>query len=119
MKASTSLAVAALMLATGSASAQSGDMKGMDIKGMDMKSMPMEKKGQGTPYKTQGTVKSVEPAKGTVTFSHDPVKQLNWPAMTMTFKVEDKALFKKVAADKKVEFDFVKRGSDFIVTGVK
>ena len=72
MKASTSLAVAALMLATGSASAQSGDMKGMDIKGMDMKSMPMEKKGQGTPYKTQGTVKSVEPAKGTVELArHD------------------------------------------------
>jgi|KBSMisStaDraftv2_1062788.scaffolds.fasta_scaffold375711_2 Cu(I)/Ag(I) efflux system protein CusF len=119
MKASTSLAVAALMLATGSASAQSGDMKGMDMKGMDTKSMPMDKKGQGTPYKTQGTVKSVEPAKGTVTFAHDPVKELNWPAMTMTFKVEDKALFKKLAADKKVEFDFVKRGSDYIVTGVK
>jgi Cu(I)/Ag(I) efflux system protein CusF len=89
------------------------------MKGMDTKSMPMDKKGQGTPYKTQGTVKSVEPAKGTVTFAHDPVKELNWPAMTMTFKVEDKALFKKLAADKKVEFDFVKRGSDYIVTGVK
>ena len=55
MKASTSLAVAALMLATGSASAQSGDMKGMDIKGMDTKSMPMDKTGQVTSYKTHGS----------------------------------------------------------------
>jgi len=118
MNAVTLLVVATLVAATGSASAQSGAMQGMDMKGKDTKPMPVDKKGQVTSYKTQGTVKSVEPAKGTVTFAHDPVKELNWPAMTMTFKVEDKALFKKLA-DKKVEFDFLKRGPDYIVTGVK
>ena len=47
------------------------------------------------------------------------MKDLNWPAMTMTFMVKDKALLEKLALDKKVEFEFVQQGKDNVITGVK
>jgi Cu(I)/Ag(I) efflux system protein CusF len=40
-----------------------------------------------------------------VTIAHDPIKALNWPAMTMPFKVADKALLAKVKVGAKVRFD--------------
>lgn len=44
---------------------------------------------------------------------------MNWPAMTMTFGIKDKMLFDKLADGKKVEFEFVKEGKDYVVTTVK
>ena len=45
-----------------------------------------------------GVVKKIDAKTGSVTIAHDPIKALNWPAMTMPFKVADKALLAKVAA---------------------
>jgi Cu(I)/Ag(I) efflux system protein CusF len=39
--------------------------------------------------------------------------------MTMGFAVKDKALLDKLAVGKKVEFEFVKEGKGYAVTGVK
>ena len=64
-------------------------------------------------------VQGVDAAKGSVTLSHGPVATLNWPAMTMGFKVRDKALMDRLAKDKQVEVDFVQDGSDYVVTAVK
>ena len=111
--------VVALILPAGTVLAQAGDMKGMDMKSMDMKSMPMEKKDKATVHKATGVVKKVDPAKGTVTLAHGPVKELNWPAMTMVFTVKDKALFDKLAVDRKIEFEFAQQGSNYVVTAVK
>jgi len=92
--------------------AQSGDMKGMD-----MGKKPAA--GAQTAHKATGVVKKVDPKAGTVTLAHDPVKSLNWPAMTMGFTVKDKALLDKLQAGKKVEFDFVQQGKDYVITTVK
>ena len=70
----------------------------------------------GAPHKTRATVEKVDPAAGTVTLSHEPVKSLNWPAMTMGFKVRDKVLFDKLAKGKKVEVEFVQSGKDYVIT---
>jgi Cu(I)/Ag(I) efflux system protein CusF len=61
----------------------------------------------------------VDPKAGTVTLAHDPVKSLKWPAMTMGFQVKDKTLLSKLAVDKKVEFEFVQQGKDYVITSVK
>ena len=37
----------------------------------------------------RGTVKTVAPALGVVTLTHDPIPALHWPAMTMSFKLRD------------------------------
>jgi Cu(I)/Ag(I) efflux system protein CusF len=44
-------------------------------------------------HKTTAVVKSVDTANGKVKLAHEPVKSLNWPAMTMNFSVKDPALF--------------------------
>ena len=52
-----------------------------------------------------GVVKKIDAKSGSVTIAHDPIKALNWPAMTMPFKVADKALLAKVKVGAKVRFD--------------
>ncbi len=124
MKVAALIALAAFVTSTSAVLAQSGDMKGMNMKGMDMKGMDM--KGMGSGDKTHGTVhsavgvvKNVDPAKSTVTLDHEPVKSLNWPAMSMGFMVKDKAMLDKLTADKKVEVEFVQQGKDYVITSVK
>jgi len=43
---------------------------------------------------------------------------MNWPAMTMTFNVKDKAMLDKVKQGQ-VEFSFVQSGEDYTITEVK
>ena len=70
-------------------------------------------------HKATGVVKQTDPAAGKVTLTHDPVKELNWPGMTMGFVVKDPALFKKLEPGRKIEFEFIQQGNTFIVTSVK
>src|SRR5712671_5589543 len=101
--------------------AQTGGMGGMDMKDMDMskdKKGGDEKAGSKL-HKGVGTVKKVDAAASTVTIAHGPIKSMNWPAMNMTFAVKDKALLEKFSQDKKVEFEFVQQGSDYVIKSVK
>jgi Cu/Ag efflux protein CusF len=105
------------------------DMKGMNMKNMDAKSCqdmmkgmdmhPANKGSKATRHETVGTVKSVDPAAGTVTLAHGPVKSLNWPAMTMGFTVKDKALFDKLSVGKKVDVEIMQQDSNYVITAVK
>ena len=95
------------------------DMMGKDQKGMEMKGMGADKKSEAKSHKGVGTVKKVDPAGGKVTIAHGPIQTMNWPAMNMTFTVRDKALLGKFSQDKKVEFEFVQQGSDYVVTSVR
>ena len=91
--------------------AQSGDMKGMNMK--------QDKVAAGTIHQASGKVTKLDQAKGTVTIAHGPVSTMNWPSMTMAFKVKDKALMDKLAKDRKVDFEFKQEGSDYVITAVK
>ena len=110
------------VLITASAFAQSGRTQGTDSKGMDMKGMEMKKGSSDSVKKSHkgvGVVKSVDGKKGAATIAHQPVQTLNWPAMTMTFVVKDKKVLEKIAPQKKLEFDFVQQGSEYVITSVK
>jgi Cu(I)/Ag(I) efflux system protein CusF len=120
MKRIATLSLLAALTASGAAFAQSGDMKGMDMmKDMDSGSKAQGTSRNGTLHKTAAVVKAIDPAKGKVTLAHGPVKSLNWPAMTMGFTIKDKALFDKLAVGKKVDVEFTRQGSDYVVTAVK
>ena len=95
------------------------DMMGKDKKGMEMKGMGADKKSEATSHKGVGTVKKVDPAGGKVTIAHGPIPTMKWPAMSMTFTVKDNALLGKFSQDKKVEFEFVEQGSNYVITSVK
>jgi Cu(I)/Ag(I) efflux system protein CusF len=130
MKCITTLSLGLFLSVTGTVLAQPGNMKDMpmdtkthgEMKGMDMKDM--ETKGQslaskGEAHTATAMVKSVDPIKGTVTLSHDPIKSLNWPAMTMGFPVKDKALLDKLSPGKKVQVELAQQGTEYVVTSVK
>jgi Cu(I)/Ag(I) efflux system periplasmic protein CusF len=112
---------AAVVLSVVATFAYAGEMKGGDMKGMDMKDMSPSTmaKGAGTKHVTKGTVKSMDGKAGTATLDHEAVKSLSWPAMTMTFKVQDKTVMDKLAQGKKVEVEFEQRGKDYVITGAK
>ena len=117
----------AAALATSLSFAEAADMKSMDMKGGDMKGMDMKdmspsrmsKDDKAQKHVAKGTVKSVDAKLGTVTLDHEPVKSLKWPAMTMAFKVQDRALIEKLVQGKKVEVDFEQRGKDYVITRLK
>ena len=111
------LAAAVLSTAASVASAQMGGMKGMD-KGMDMKGMH-EKGANSAVHRATGTVTKVDSASGKVTIKHEPVQSLNWPSMIMAFTVKDKSMLEKMPKDRKIDFEFVQQGRDYVVTSVK
>lgn len=80
-------------------------------------SAQVDKKTEGQVHKGTGVVTKVD--KDKVTIKHDPIRSLNWPAMTMAFAVKDKAMLDKVAKDKKVEFEFVQQGQRSVITSIK
>jgi Cu(I)/Ag(I) efflux system protein CusF len=93
-----------------------------DQKPDGMAGMDMSKKSASTSqtsYPAVGVVNGVDVAAGKVTISHEAIKGLNWPAMTMTFVVKEKTMFDKLAVGKKVDFQVAKQGTDYVVTGVK
>lgn len=66
-------------------------------------------------HKTKATVKKVDAKAGSVTLAHEPVASLNWPAMTMGFKVKDSALLSKLTEGKRVDVEFVQEGKDYVI----
>jgi Cu(I)/Ag(I) efflux system protein CusF len=77
------------------------------------------KKGGSESHKGTGVVTNVDRAGGKVTLKHEPIQSLNWPGMTMAFTVKDKAMLDKVAKDKKVEFELVQEGRQYVITSIK
>jgi Cu(I)/Ag(I) efflux system protein CusF len=65
-----------------------------------------------------GVVKKLDAKAGVATIAHEPVKSANMPAMTMDFKA-DKAALGKLGEGKKVEFEFMEHGKDYVITKVK
>jgi Cu(I)/Ag(I) efflux system protein CusF len=66
-----------------------------------------------------GVVKQVDLAAGTIVISHEPIKELSWPAMTMMFKVADPSLLKNVSKGNKVQFTLEEQHSATVVTALK
>jgi Cu(I)/Ag(I) efflux system periplasmic protein CusF len=86
--------------------------------GMDHKSGLKDSAAQVT-HRAVGVVKSADAKAGTVLMTHEPVKALNWPAMTMSFKVAEPATFARLVPGQRVEFEFQQRGRDYVVTSAR
>ncbi len=64
----------------------------------------------------EGTIKAIDRDAGTVTLDHGPIATLNWPAMTMTFKIESVDILKDAAVGNKVHFTLKNQGGKPTVT---
>ena len=111
----TTVLLAATVASAAFAQQPMGEMKSMDMNKAPAASAP----AAAMPHQATGVVKKVDPKAGLVTLAHEPVKSMNWPAMTMGFEVKDKMLFDKLAVGKKVDFAFVQGKKGYVVTDVK
>ena len=68
---------------------------------------------------TEGVIRKLDPASGTITIKHGEIANLNMGAMTMSFKARDKKMLESVKPGSKIEFDFTKQGKDHVITSIK
>jgi Cu(I)/Ag(I) efflux system membrane fusion protein len=65
-------------------------------------------------YQTRGVVVGID--ADSLTLDHQAVAALKWPAMTMPFKLADKKLAAGLKKAQTVDFSFIKRGDDHVIT---
>ena len=94
------IAAVVLALALGPLSAGSAGAHDMEMHGWTAKDAPPSQ----TVYWAHGRVNEVSEQNGLANITHDPVKELDWPSMTMIFHVADKALFAKLRPHAVVDF---------------
>jgi len=71
-------------------------------------------------HKGSGTVKGVDAKAGKVSLAHNPIPSLNWPAMTMDFKVRDRARLATLKPGQKIEFDLVEeKKGNYVISRIK
>jgi Cu/Ag efflux protein CusF len=68
---------------------------------------------------TDGEVRRVDKAHGTVLLKHGELKNLNMGAMTMSFKLKDPAMADQLKVGDKVRFTAEQKGDDLIVTSIR
>ncbi len=90
----------AFALAPGPFSAGRAGAHDMEMHGWTAKDAPPSQ----TVYWLHGRVNEVSEQNGLANITHDPVKELDWPSMTMTFHVADKALVSKLRPHEAVDF---------------
>ena len=119
MKIHTVLAVTLLLAGC---TQQTGDAGNPDTSGTT--NMPMADAGHepiaddgpatasttATPAIATGTIRSIDPAAGTITIAHGPVAALHWPAMTMAFAATP-AQIASVKQGQQVQFEIVLTGA--------
>lgn len=88
-------------------------MHGMDMGDMKMKSSTGEKVAHGV-----GVIKSIDVKTAMITLNHQAIKELNWPPMSMGFKVANPKLLDGLKAGQNVTFELKTEGTKEIVTAI-
>lgn len=84
-----------------------------------MGAAPSAMKESGSPSMTDGVVKKVDKAAGTITLQHAEVKSVGMPAMTMAYKAKDAALLNNVTAGDKVGFSLEKHDNKYVIEAIE
>ena len=74
---------------------------------------------QGQVATGRGLIVGIDKNGGTVTISHEPLRDLNMPAMTMGFSVRDLSLLSNLQVGQRVEFGLVHRDWSYVITHIK
>lgn len=68
---------------------------------------------------TKGLVKKVEATSGKVTVQHEPLLNLDMPAMTMIFRVGDAAILARLSEGNEIEFVAERVNGKLMITQLK
>ena len=71
------------------------------------------------PIRSTGVVTQVDAAAGTITFDHQAIPAINWPAMTMQFHAENPSILHGIAVGDHVTFELKSATETGIVTMVQ
>lgn len=105
-------------LAYADSTGNTGEMSGKEMEGMSTL-QTMNGKMNAQVHHATGVVTKVDTAAGRITLSHDAIRTLSWPAMTMGFPVKDRKLLQGVSVGEKVDFDLTSSGKDqFIIVRI-
>ena len=66
-------------------------------------------------YRGSGTVVAIDRDMGRVTIEVDPVEALKLPALALAFNVHDERIWNRVYRGKKLDFDFIKQGNNYVL----
>lgn len=69
-------------------------------------------------YHGTGKVKSIEEERTSLRIFHDPIPELKWPAMNMTFDVVDRDLTHPLEVGDTVRFEFIRKDGKQIITKI-
>ena len=72
-----------------------------------------------TAISATGVVVQVKADQGRVKINHDPIPALNWPQMTMFFRVRDKSVLENIADGDKLRFVLEKDASGWVITRIE
>lgn len=64
-------------------------------------------------YQTVGVVRKVNANEHNIVISHEPIKSLNWPSMTMRFVVQKEVNLESITPDQEIHFQFVKNKNGY------
>ena len=74
--------------------------------------------GKTVSHRSSGRLESID--KDSAMLEHPPIASLNWPAMTMEFKLANPALLAGIKPGTSVEFEFVERApGEWVITAIK
>ena len=74
----------------------------------------------GVGHRAEGRVEAVDARTGTLTLQHGEVASLQWPPMTMPFKVANPGLLQGLQPGQAVRFEFVERQrGEYVVTAIE
>ncbi len=79
---------------------------------------PPENQQQGVAV-ASGVIRTMDTGQGMVTIAHGPVPMMNWPPMTMTFKLAQPAMLRGFTPGARVGFSFRKEGEAFVITSIR
>lgn len=81
--------------------------------------MPTKATASYTAITGKGQVVLIRKDKSKVTLKHEPIPAIQWPAMTMEFKVKSSAVLAKTKVGDKVSFTLAPDGKDYMITSIK
>jgi membrane fusion protein, copper/silver efflux system len=71
----------------------------------DAVTAPSDSGLKNSQHRGSGKVNQIDAKDGTLEISHGPIPALKWPAMTMSFRVEDKGFLKGIKSGDEIEFE--------------
>lgn len=67
----------------------------------------------------EGRIEAIDFAHAVVTLAHEPISSLNWPSMTMDFRMTDSALLRSLTPRQKVMFEIIEESAgEYVITSI-